>query len=119
MDLGGQLLNNGDGLLRQGQTLFAVQNQLNRVAVIRLNNAGTAGEVTGFLSDPRFDIPTTVAAFGTRLYLPNARFSTPPTPTTTYTAVAISKSQSANAPAAAAPISYTTGFTLRRCRGDA
>jgi sugar lactone lactonase YvrE len=118
VDLDGQLLTNGDGLLRQGRTLFAVQNQLNRVAVIRLNDAGTAGEITGFLTDPRFDIPTTVAAFGDRLYLPNARFSTPPTPTTTYTAVAIPRSQSLNA-AAAAPVSYTTGFTLRRCRGDA
>ncbi len=91
VDLGGALLTNGDGLLRQGRTLFAVQNQLNRVAVVRLNNAGTAGEITGFLTDPRFDIPTTAAAFGNRLYLPNARFNTPPTPTTTYTAVAIEK----------------------------
>jgi hypothetical protein len=43
------------------------------------------------VSDPRFDVPTTVASFGNRLYLPNARFSTPPTPETTYNAVAIDK----------------------------
>ena len=118
VDLDGQLLTAGDGLLRQSRTLFAVQNQLNRVAVIRLNDAGTTGEITGFLTDARFDIPTTVAAFGSRLYLPNARFTTPPTPTTTYTAVAISRSPSINAPAAT-HVSFTTGFTLRRCRGDA
>jgi hypothetical protein len=41
------------------------------------------------LTDPRFDVPTTVAVFGNRLYLPNARFSTPPTPDTVYTANAI------------------------------
>jgi sugar lactone lactonase YvrE len=89
VDLGGEALTNGDGLLLDGRTLFAVQNQLNRVAVVRLNGAGTSGRVVEHLTDPRFDIPTTVAAFGDRLYLPNARFTTPPEPTTTYTAVAI------------------------------
>ena len=91
VDLGGPLLNNGDGLLLDGRTLFVVQNQLNRVAVVELNKEGTVGEVTEFLTDPRFDIPTTVAEFGNRLYLPNARFTTPPTPTTPYNAVAIRK----------------------------
>ena len=91
VDLGGALLLNGDGLLLVGRTLFVVQNRLNRVAVVELNKAGTSGEVTQHLTDPRFDVPTTVAAFGNRLYLPNARFTTPPTPDTTYNAVAITK----------------------------
>jgi sugar lactone lactonase YvrE len=82
---------NGDGLLLQGRTLFVVQNQLNRVEVINLNRNGTRGEVVALLTDPRFDVPTTVASFGRRLYLPNARFSTPPTPDTVYTANAIPK----------------------------
>ena len=91
VDLGGTVLTNGDGLLLSGRTLFVVQNRLNRVAVVELNSAGTSGEVTQLLTDPRFDVPTTVAAFGNRLYLPNARFRTPPTPDTTYNAVAIPK----------------------------
>ena len=91
VDLGGALLLNGDGLLLVNRTLFVVQNRLNRVAVVELNKAGTSGEVTQHLTDPRFDVPTTVAAFGNRLYLPNARFTTPPTPDTTYNAVAITK----------------------------
>jgi len=91
VDLGGTTLPNGDGLLLQGRTLFVVQNQNNRVAVIRLNAAGTQGEVTRPMTDPRFETPTTVASFGNRLYRPNARFNTPPTPTTTYNAVAIPK----------------------------
>lgn len=91
VDLGGESLANGDGLLLSGRTLFVVQNQLNQVAVVRLDATGTTGEVTERLTDPRFDIPTTVASFGNRLYLPNARFSTPPTPTTPYNAVAIRK----------------------------
>jgi sugar lactone lactonase YvrE len=91
VDLGGYPLTNGDGLLVEGRTLYVVQNRLNRVAVFALNSTGTAGTLVTTLSDPRFDVPTTVAAYGDRLYLPNARFTTPPTPTTPYTAVAIPK----------------------------
>jgi sugar lactone lactonase YvrE len=91
VDLGGELLTNGDGLLLRDRTLYAVQNRFNTVAVVRLNKAGTAGTVTKRVTDPRFDIPTTVASFHGRLYLPNARFTTPPMPDTPYTAVAIKR----------------------------
>ncbi|MFI6797156.1 SMP-30/gluconolactonase/LRE family protein [Streptosporangium canum] len=89
VDLHGESLPEGDGLLLRGRTLYAVQNRLNAVAVLRLNEAGTDGRVVRRVSDPRFDVPATVAAFGPRLYLPNARFDTSPAPTTPYTAVAI------------------------------
>jgi len=84
VDLGGMLLTNGDGLLVRGRTLYVVQNQLNQVAVIKLNAAGTRGQLVDTLTSKNFDVPTTVAAFGNSLYLPNARFSTPPTPDTEY-----------------------------------
>lgn len=89
VDLAGEAVPNGDGILLHGRTLYVVQNQLNQVAVVQLDPTGTSGTVTDRLTDPRFDVPTTVARFGGRLYLPNARFGTPPTPTTEYTAVAI------------------------------
>ncbi len=89
VDLGGELLTNGDGLLLDDRTLFVVQNRLNQIAVITLNRSGTAGRIVDHLTDPRFDVPTTVAAFGNRLYLPNARFTTPPTPTTPYNVIAV------------------------------
>jgi len=89
VDLGAESVPNGDGLLLLGRHLYVVQNQLNTVAKIALNRAGTAGTVLTRVTDPRFAVPTTVAAFGNRLYLPNARFGTPPTPTTPYNAVAI------------------------------
>jgi sugar lactone lactonase YvrE len=89
VDLGGTPLTNGDGLLVQGRTLYAVQNQLNRVAVIRLDRTGRSGRLLTTLTDPDFDVPTTIAPYGKSLWLPNARFSTPPTPTTPYTAVRI------------------------------
>lgn len=89
VDLGGETVPNGDGILVRGRTLFVVQNQLNQVAVVRLDRRGTEGTVVERVTDPRFDVPTTVASFAGRLYLPNARFGTEPTPETTYTAVAI------------------------------
>jgi sugar lactone lactonase YvrE len=91
VDLGGVALTNGDGLLVVGRTLYVVQNQLNTVAVIRLNSAGTSGELVDRLTDPDFQVPTTVAKFGKWLYLPNARFGTPPTPDTEYSVVRIER----------------------------
>jgi sugar lactone lactonase YvrE len=92
VDLGGLVLTNGDGLLLDGdRTLFVVQNRLNQVAVLRLNSSGTRGRLVENRTDARFDVPTTVAAFGSRLYLPNARFTTPPTPETPYNVVAIER----------------------------
>ncbi|HEV7961713.1 MAG TPA: superoxide dismutase [Actinoplanes sp.] len=91
VDLGGEPLTNGDGLLLDGRTLYVVQNRQNTVAVLRLDAAGTRGRLVSRLTDPRFDVPTTVAAYGERLYLPNARFTTPPTPATPYAAVAIAR----------------------------
>jgi sugar lactone lactonase YvrE len=82
--LGGRSLTNGDGLLVRGRTLYVVRNQLNKVAVIKLNAAGTRGRLVDTLRSDDFDIPTTVAAFRNSLYLPNARFTTPPTPNTPY-----------------------------------
>lgn len=89
VDLGGTLLPNGDGLLVVGRTLYVVQNQLNQVAVIRLNASGTSGTLVDERTDPDFQVPTTVARFGKWLYLPNARFGTPPTPDTEYSVVRI------------------------------
>ncbi|QFG22705.1 superoxide dismutase [Actinomadura sp. WMMB 499] len=90
VDLHGESLPEGDGLLLRGRTLYAVQNRLDAIAVLRLNEAGTEGRVVRRVSRPRlFDVPSTMAAFGSRLYLPNARFDTEPTPSTSYTVVAV------------------------------
>jgi sugar lactone lactonase YvrE len=89
VDLGGEVLTNGDGLLREGRTLYVVQNRLNTLAAFKLAKSGASGRLFAKVTDPRFDVPTTVASFGRRLYLPNARFTTPPTPETPYNAVAI------------------------------
>ncbi|MEU5887947.1 superoxide dismutase [Streptomyces sp. NPDC047461] len=81
---------NGDGLWRIGHTLYVVQNRLNLVSVWDLDDRATTATLRATITDPRFDVPTTAARFGDRLYLVNARFTTPPTPETTYDAVAVS-----------------------------
>lgn len=91
VDLGTETVANGDGLLLDGSRLYVVQNRLNLVAVVTLDRSGTRGTVTERVGDPSFDVPTTVAAFRGRLYLPNARFTTPPTPTTPYNVVSIAR----------------------------
>lgn len=82
--LGGYTLDNGDGLLRRGRTLYVVQNRLNKVAVLRLTRSGRSARLMDTLRSADFDVPTTVASRGSALYLPNARFGTTPTPTTEY-----------------------------------
>ncbi|MBU6532982.1 SMP-30/gluconolactonase/LRE family protein [Streptomyces mayonensis] len=82
---------NGDGLVRVGRTLYVVQNRLNLVSVWHLDaRAGTA-TLRRTITDPRFDVPATAARFGDRLYLVNARFTSPQTPETTFTAVAVDR----------------------------
>ena len=82
--LGGYTLTNGDGMLRQGRVLYVAQNRDNKVAAIRLTKRGDFGRLVDTLTSPGFDVPTTIASYRHSLYLPNARFTTPPTPTTDY-----------------------------------
>lgn len=91
VDLGAARLPNGDGLLLLGRTLYAVQQRQNAIDVFRLDAAGTRGTAIARITDPRFRIPTTVAAWGDRLYLPNARFDVEPTPATEYDVVAVDR----------------------------
>jgi sugar lactone lactonase YvrE len=89
VDLGGQSVSTGDGLALRGKTLYVVRNRLNEIAVIQLNADWSAGKVVGTLTNPNFDVPTTVALFGNALYAVNGRFTTPPTPTTSYQVVRV------------------------------
>ena len=94
VDLGGTVLPNGDGLLVVGRTLYVVQNQLNKVAVVQLDASGTSGVLVDELTSPEFQVPTTVAAYANSLFLPNARFGTTPTPDTTYQVTRIDRQRS-------------------------
>jgi hypothetical protein len=89
IDLGGDAVPSGDGLVRRGSSLYVVQNFLNQIAEVELDRNLSSGEIVRILTNPNFDIPTTAAAFGNALYAVNARFTTPPEPTTTYDAVRV------------------------------
>ena len=47
VDLGGASLECGDGLLRRGRTLYAVQGASNQIAVVRLGSSPTSGASSG------------------------------------------------------------------------
>lgn len=88
---GGESVPNGDGILLDGRTLYVVQNQLNVVAKISLAANLRSGRVVQRIASPGFDVPTTIADLGSRLYAVNARFSTTPTPSTEYWVTQVKK----------------------------
>lgn len=91
ISLGGESVPNGDGILLTGKTLYVVQNQLNRVAVISLAADLASGRVVTRLADPDFAVPTTIDDHGRRLYAVNARFGTPSPSTAEYQVVQLAK----------------------------
>ena len=91
IDLGGESVPNGDGILLEGKTLYVVQNRLNQIAVVALTPDLTAGEIVDTITNSAFRVPTTIAGFGNSLYAVNARFGTPPTPATEYEVVRVNR----------------------------
>jgi sugar lactone lactonase YvrE len=84
IDLGGATVANGDGLLLAGRTLYVVRNRDNRIAVVSLASDLASGRITRTITSPNFDVPTTLARVGDRLFAVNARFGTTGTATTRY-----------------------------------
>ncbi|QGV77512.1 superoxide dismutase [Streptomyces ficellus] len=82
--LGGETLR-ADGLALSGTRLYGAVGIEHHLAEVRLDAAGTRGEVVRRVKDERFDAPSAVAVFGDRLYVPNSRINmTVPTPATPY-----------------------------------
>jgi sugar lactone lactonase YvrE len=74
----------GDGILLDGKTLYVVQNRANMIAKIRLSPDLGSGTVLTRIGNADFDVPTTIAEHGNRLYAVNARFEPPVRPTPEY-----------------------------------
>jgi sugar lactone lactonase YvrE len=72
-----QPVTNGDGILLRCGKLFVVRNRENRIAVVDLDRRLRSGTVVRHLTDPRLDVPTTIAPFGKSVYAVNARFDRP------------------------------------------
>jgi len=84
IDLGGATVVNGDGLLLHGRLLYVVQNMELLLTTVRVDARLTSGVVLSRRTDEGFDVPTTIDRHGGRLYVINARFTTPPEPDTDY-----------------------------------
>jgi hypothetical protein len=84
IDIGGESMLFGDGIMLEevgdGYDLYVVRNFMNMIARVHLApdlNSGFLSDVITS-SDPAFQIPTSVDAFGDGLYVVNARFDVAP-----------------------------------------
>lgn len=81
VDMGGEAVPNGDGLVWRSRTLYVVQNQRNQVAVITLDRGLRSGTFEEPIVNEGFVVPTTAAIFGRNLFVVNAKFGFDPTVT--------------------------------------
>jgi hypothetical protein len=74
IDLGGDIVPTGDGLVLRGKTLYVVQNVTNAIAVFAMDSEFSTAAFTGYLFDSDLNTPSTADVFGPWLYAVNARF---------------------------------------------
>jgi hypothetical protein len=97
---GDEELKNGDGILLKGRKLYVVENRddadptqpgVGVISVVRLSRDLSRGFIARTITDPRFDVPTTIARSGGRNYVVNGKFNTMPTSQTPYEVVKVPK----------------------------
>jgi sugar lactone lactonase YvrE len=74
IDLGGETLTNGDGLLLEGRTAYVVRNEDELIVPVELSGGYTSGKVGESFTDPSFAFPTTIAKTDGRLLVVNSQF---------------------------------------------
>ena len=74
IDLGGETLTNGDGLLLDGRTVYVVRNEQELLVPVKLSREFTSGKVGEPFTDPSFAFPTTIAKTDGRLLVVNSQF---------------------------------------------
>ena len=84
IELQGGDVTQGDGILLEGRKLFVVQNRANQIAVVKLDRRLASGTITRRITDPDFDVPTTITEGKKGLYVVNARFGVADPTTATY-----------------------------------
>jgi hypothetical protein len=89
IDLGGYNVEMGDGLLLEGNTIYVMRNRINTLAEIELSPGFSSGVLQREITDPNFDVPTTIDRFGNTIYAVNARFSSGTDPGLAYTIVGV------------------------------
>jgi len=78
VDLDGEALTSGDGLLLDGTTLYVVRNEPGVVVRIELADDLASGEVVEELEDDSFAFPTTIAELDGRLFVVNSQLDRRP-----------------------------------------
>lgn len=76
IDLGGETLTNGDGILLSddGQILYVVRNQQQLIVLVQLSDDFSSGTVVDSTTNPTLAYPTTIAQAGERLLVVNSQF---------------------------------------------
>jgi sugar lactone lactonase YvrE len=74
VNLGGDSVVFGDGILRIGRTLYVVQNFLNTISAWQLSPDLSSANRIQTITSPEFKIPTTAARHGNGIYVVNGRF---------------------------------------------
>jgi sugar lactone lactonase YvrE len=90
IDLGGENVQRGDGILLKGRKLYVVQNTLNLVTPVKLSRNLSEGDVRDSITSGEFNVPTTIARSRGRLYVVNAKFGSN-SPQQTYEVVKVPK----------------------------
>lgn len=76
IDLGGERLNNGDGILLSSEhILYVVRNQQQLIVKVQLEEDFSRGIVVSSTTDPSFAYPTTIAQAKNRLLVVNSQFN--------------------------------------------
>lgn len=74
IDVGGETLTNGDGLLLDGGTAYVVRNEQELIVPVELSGDYASGEVSERFTDPSLAYPTTIAKYDDRLLVVNSQF---------------------------------------------
>lgn len=75
IDLGGDTVQAGDGLVLRGRTLYVVRNSAGLIAKVRLSGAFDSGMLLQETTDPSFRFPTTAAIARGRMLVVNSQFN--------------------------------------------
>ena len=91
IDVGGDAMMAGDGLVLVGRTLYVVRGPFNQVTTVRMSADYTSGEVDGAITDAALQFPSSIAVLGNSLYAVNARFNVAPGPNVEYRIVRLAR----------------------------
>lgn len=75
IDVGGEALNTGDGLVLDGSTLYVVRQAEQEIVTIQLSGDLTSGKVVSRFKDPALRWPATAEKVGDQLLVVNSQFN--------------------------------------------